>query len=94
MQRVNAELSMSGGSGSGVMSRLLVHVEAFLDAGDAVKRRKKANQIYRDLAAERISHERAALELQVLTKRQKGGWLQHRFGEILYPLRARKRSVD
>jgi len=94
MQRVNAELSMSGGSGSGVMSRLLVHVEAFLDAGDAVKRRKKANQIYRDLAAERISHERAALELQALTKRQKGGWLQHRFGEILYPLRARKRSVD
>ena len=94
MQRVNAELSMSGGSGSGVMSRLLVHIEAFLDAGDAIKRRKKANQIYRDLAAERISHERAALELQALTKRQKGGWLQHRFGEILYPLRARKRSVD
>jgi poly-gamma-glutamate synthase PgsB/CapB len=94
MQRVNAELSMSGGSGSGVMTSLLVHVEAFLDAGDAVKRRKKANQIYRDLGAERISHERAALELQALTKRQKGGWLQHRLGEILYPLRAREESAE
>jgi poly-gamma-glutamate synthase PgsB/CapB len=94
MQRVNAELSMRGGSGSGGMSRFLEHVEAFLDAGDAIKRRKKANRIYRDLAAERISHERAALELQALTKRQKGGWLQHRLGEILYPLRARKKPVE
>jgi hypothetical protein len=50
-------------------------VEAFLDAGDAVKRRKKADQIYKDLVAERISHERAALELQHLNKRQQGGWL-------------------
>jgi hypothetical protein len=76
------------------MSRLLVHVEAFLDAGDAIKRRKQANLIYRDLAAERISHERAALELQTLTKRQKGGWLQHRLSEILYPLRAGESSVE
>ena len=66
----------------------------FLDARDAVKRRKKANQIYRDLAAERISHELAALELQALNKRQKGGWLKHRLGEILYPLRAREASVE
>jgi hypothetical protein len=51
-------------------------LEAFLDAGDAVKRRKKADQIYKDLVSERISHERAALELQKINKRQKGGWLQ------------------
>ncbi|MFI3188684.1 hypothetical protein BCS42_05245 [Crenothrix sp. D3] len=50
-------------------------LEAFLDAGDAVKRRKRANQIYEDLVSERISHERAALELQSINKRQKGGWL-------------------
>jgi hypothetical protein len=50
-------------------------LEDFLDAGDAVKRRKKADQIYKDLVTERISHERAALELQRLNKRQKGGWL-------------------
>lgn len=94
MQRVTTELRLSGGSGSSLMSRLLVHVEAFLDAGDAIKRRKQANLIYRDLAAERISHERAALELQTLTKRQKGGWLQHRLSEILYPLRAGESSVE
>jgi len=61
------------------LSKLVEFLEAFLDAGDAVKRRKKANQIYQDLAAERISHDRAVLELQVLNKRQKGGWLTARF---------------
>ncbi len=50
-------------------------VEAFLDAGDAVSRRRRADQINRDIADERISLERAALELQRLTNRQKGGWL-------------------
>jgi len=54
---------------------LINAVESFFDAGDAVKRRKIANQIYRDLTAERISYERAAQELQALNKRQKGGWL-------------------
>ncbi len=48
--------------------------EAFMDAGDAVKRRKRANQIYKDMIHKRISHERAAVELQLLNKRQKGGW--------------------
>ena len=47
-----------------------------MDAGDAVKRRKKSNQIYEDLVAQRISHEKAALELQLIVKRQKGGWLR------------------
>lgn len=57
---------------------ILNGVEAFLDAGDAIKRRKVANRIYRDLADERISHPRAAMELQVLNTRQKGGWLVSR----------------
>ncbi len=56
-------------------SKIIEFLEAFLDAGDAVKRRKKANRIYQDMAAERISHDRAVLELQALNKRQKGGWL-------------------
>lgn len=60
---------------SGWMLKLLEGLEALLDAGDAVKRRKTADQIYRDLIAERISVERAVLELQALNKRQKGGWL-------------------
>lgn len=54
---------------------LIDSIEAFLDAGDAVRRRKTANRIYKDLVAERISHDRAALELKLLNKRQSGGWL-------------------
>ncbi len=50
-------------------------LEGFLDPGDAVRRRKKADKIYRDMVAERISHERAARELKELNSRQKGGWL-------------------
>lgn len=50
-------------------------VEKFLDVGDAVRRRRKADQIYRDMVSQRISTARAAEELQYLTKRQKGGWL-------------------
>lgn len=54
---------------------LCAWLEGWLDAPDAVLRRRKANRIYADLASERISHARAALELQELTQRQKGGWL-------------------
>ncbi len=62
--------------------KLVGLIEAFQDAADGVKRRKTADLIYRDLAAERISHERAARELQNLNKRQKGGWLLSRAHEI------------
>jgi len=55
--------------------KILEWVEAFQDASDAVKRTKKAKKIYKDLTTQRISHERAALELKELSKRQKGGWL-------------------
>lgn len=57
-----------------LLLKLTEYVEAFMDAGDAVKRRKLANQIYKDMIDKRISHERAAVELQILNKRQKGGW--------------------
>jgi poly-gamma-glutamate synthase PgsB/CapB len=63
-------------SSRGFVASLVDAVEALLDAGDAVARRKQANRIYADLAAERIGHERAALELQALNKRQHGGWLR------------------
>jgi poly-gamma-glutamate synthase PgsB/CapB len=69
------------------LARLLGAVEAFLDAGDAVRRRKLADQIYRDLTTEHISHQRAALELQALTQRQKGGWLEKRVRGWLAALR-------
>jgi len=59
--------------------KILEIIEAFLDAGDAVKRRKKSDKIYRDLINFHISHKRASTELQKITKRQKGGWFVSRF---------------
>jgi hypothetical protein len=62
----------------GWLEKFVDAFEAFLDAGDAVRRRKTADQIYEDLITERISHERAAIELKKLNKRQTGGWLAAR----------------
>lgn len=62
---------------------ILEMTESFLDAGDAIKRRKKANRIYKDLVNHHISHKRAALELQKITKRQKGGWFVQKFEKDL-----------
>lgn len=59
----------------------LERIEEFLDAGDAQKRRRRADRIYQDLAAARISHPHAARELAELMERQKGGWLRRRLFE-------------
>jgi gamma-polyglutamate synthase len=64
---------------SGPRQAILDFVEKFLDLGDAVWRRKRAEQIYRDIMSERISLDRAVSELRGLTKRQKGGWLARSF---------------
>ena len=50
--------------------------EEFLDVNDSIRRREKADLIYRDLVACRISRQRAVIELRKLNKRQKGGWLK------------------
>jgi len=52
--------------------------ESILDGFDGRKRRQVANQIYKDMITERIGHQTAALELQKLNKRQKGGWLMEK----------------
>ncbi|NOT57941.1 MAG: hypothetical protein HOP18_25335 [Deltaproteobacteria bacterium] len=75
MHKVRDSLTAVSQSTGGRWDKAIETLEKFLDAGDAVKRRKKADEIYRDMISERISHERAVLELQYLTKRQKGGWL-------------------
>jgi len=51
-------------------------VESFLDAGQSVKRKKIALQIYDDLASENISINQAISELNKLNQEQKGGWLK------------------
>ena len=49
---------------TGLGTAILTVIESLLDAGDAVKRKKIANKINKDLINERISHQRAAMELQ------------------------------
>ncbi len=80
---IAAHLQGSSNGGGGAFTQVVAQVEAFLDAGDAVKRRKAANRVYRDLISARISHARAAAELQSLNKRQKGGWLQRRLETLM-----------
>jgi hypothetical protein len=79
MERIQQKMKSGGGKPSGWLSTLLLRLEEFLDAGDAVRRRSQADQIYEDLITERISRHRAVAELQALTQRQKGGWLLKRF---------------
>ena len=50
--------------------------EEFLDVNDSIRRREKAELIYREYVACRISRQRAVVELRKLNKRQKGGWLK------------------
>lgn len=87
LQRVAVAREATGSGG--LLSWLVQSLEELMDAGDAVKRRKRADAILADLVDERISHARAAIELMALNKRQKGGWLlgwvqalNARFGRI------------
>ncbi len=51
-------------------------VENFIDPGDAVRRRRKVDSIYRDLAKGRVSYSQTITTLQKINKKQKGGWLK------------------
>ncbi len=51
-------------------------LERLIDFIDSRGRRRRADQVFDDLVAGRIAHERAVLELRDLTYRQKGGWLE------------------
>jgi poly-gamma-glutamate synthase PgsB/CapB len=75
MNAIREKMKSGGAKKSGWWETILLRIEEFLDAGDAVRRRDQADRIYEDLITERISRERAVTELQALTQRQKGGWL-------------------
>ena len=68
---------------AGWKENVLNALEGFADTSDAVRRRRRADQIYKDLTARRISEARAVLELQGLTRRQKGGWLSSVVDKLL-----------
>ncbi|MFN7147034.1 MAG: hypothetical protein ACK4YP_24905, partial [Myxococcota bacterium] len=69
---LDARVSGAGSAKQGTVARL---VERLVDPLDAVLRRRRAAQVFDDLAHLRISHRRAQAELKRLTERQKGGWL-------------------
>lgn len=81
LQRLDAEVRHreSQPAGQPASSTLLEWIagafENFSEARDAIRRRKRALQIQKDLVQERISFERASRELSDLMKRQKGGWM-------------------
>lgn len=47
-----------------------------LDPLDAIRRRRRADEVIRALAAGLISHPRAAAEMRAIGAREKGGWLR------------------
>jgi poly-gamma-glutamate synthase PgsB/CapB len=60
---------------SKVVTFVLQVIESFLDAGAAVKRKKTAQQVYIDIADQRITLEKAITVLAQLNRGQKPGWL-------------------
>ncbi|MDX1706904.1 hypothetical protein, partial [Pseudidiomarina sp.] len=85
-QLAEMEKALDEGSiDSGWRNKVLTSLEAFLDSGDAVKRRKTAQAIYTAMLNNTISMERATYQLAELNKAQKGGWLirmiKRRFAE-------------
>jgi hypothetical protein len=79
VEAIQQKIKSGGVKKGGWFTTVLLRIEEFLDAGDAVRRPSQADRIYEDLLTERISRDRAVGELQELTQRQKGGWLLKKF---------------
>ena len=69
-------------SKSKIIVKVIDSLEAFLDSGDAIKRRKNADKIYQALMDHLISYDKASVELAKITKAQKGGWLTERLARV------------
>ncbi|TFZ05034.1 hypothetical protein [Ramlibacter rhizophilus] len=81
MERVRAQ--MQSVRRAGWLDTVFGWLEGMADATDAIRRRRRADRIYRDLVTRRIGEARAVSELQALTQRQKGGWLRTDVGQKL-----------
>ncbi|MBA3487337.1 MAG: hypothetical protein H0T88_09150, partial [Lysobacter sp.] len=75
LQAVEAYSTQRSENDNRAWAWLVRTAERLLDAGDAVRRRRRADLVYAELVAGRIAAARAAYELKKLTQRQKGGWL-------------------
>ncbi|WP_432199961.1 hypothetical protein ACRAQ7_09760 [Erythrobacter sp. W53] len=76
-----------------MLDRVLTMTEGFIDASDAVRRRRASDRIYKALIAEQISLQRAATELKAITARQKGGWLAKSVKERSGKLRSLRKAA-
>lgn len=85
LEGINAQRS------TGIMEKVFDGLEGYVDATDAVRRRRRADRIYKDLVTRRISEARAVLELQAITRRQKGGWLSYSINSLIKQMRQRLR---
>jgi poly-gamma-glutamate synthase PgsB/CapB len=82
-QLAAVSLSLEGARSQSKVWRWLINaIEAFLDAGDAIKRRKKADKIYQAMLDNLISYDKASLELAKITQDQKGGWMSERMKRV------------
>ncbi|MDN7135964.1 hypothetical protein [Pseudidiomarina terrestris] len=78
-QEETAKILSQSSAGGGWQYKVLRTIEAFLDSGNAIKRRKTSNAIYDAMLKNTISTERATVELAALNKAQKGDWLVRLF---------------
>ena len=65
------------------IEKIVTFLETFFDPGYAIKRRKTAIQVYKDLVNQRISYARATQILQDLFNQQKGGYLYPKFQRFM-----------
>jgi gamma-polyglutamate synthase len=80
--RVDANLSASSPTSDSMLANFLGGLEGIADAYLAIRRRKRADRVYVDLAQQRIGRDRAAQEIQALNAEQKGGWLLKRLSAL------------
>lgn len=80
--RADASQSPTGPASDSLLANFLGVLEGIADAYLAIRRRKRADRVYIDLAQQRIGRDRAAQEIQALNAEQKGGWLVKRLSAL------------
>lgn len=80
--RVDVNPSVTSHTSDSMLANFLGGLEGIADAYLAIRRRKRADRVYADLAQQRIGRDRAAQEIQALNAEQKGGWLLQRLSAL------------
>ena len=78
-QAAAMEKKLYAASKTSALQQAMGVVEKWVDYLDSIHRRRLADRVVADLAADRIGHGRAAQVMRELTARGKGGWLPKAF---------------